>query len=269
MAAPPFSDGVLIADPAAGAGVGESKPSPILAMSQLTRRRREGPDSVTDAGKNMGMVPTIHLVVPPTPASRGAPDTAASIESERQQESKERYHSKNVRSASIEVELTPQEPSKIDNVQSEFGCRWKLHPLHIPSGLRLLLIPLVPTCGFTSIFILEIQANICKAGSRIFQAISFSVWQFSLGQRIQGWTKPSIGSITVGPHPQSDTAPVVCRGVESPHALHSAAPSAEPVTWVDLSRPLPTFTEVASTDSADYGRPRSTNLNPGKQTLPT
>jgi hypothetical protein len=140
MAAPPFSDGVLIADPAAGAGVRESKPSPILAMSQLTRRRREGPDSVTDAGKNMGMVPTIHLVVPPTPASRGAQDTAASIEvrrfcainnicrknsprpgdqSERQQESKERYHSKNVRSASIEVELTPQEPSKIDNVQSE------------------------------------------------------------------------------------------------------------------------------------------------------
>jgi hypothetical protein len=66
MAAPPFSDGVLIADLAAG--VRESKPSPILAMSQLTRRRRESPDSVTDAGKNMGMVPTIHLVVPPTPA---------------------------------------------------------------------------------------------------------------------------------------------------------------------------------------------------------
>ncbi|KAJ6564217.1 hypothetical protein B0H19DRAFT_1258687 [Mycena capillaripes] len=37
-----------------------------------------------------------------------------------------------VRSASIEVELTPQEPSKIDSVQSEFGCRPKLHPLHSP-----------------------------------------------------------------------------------------------------------------------------------------
>ncbi|KAJ7833822.1 hypothetical protein B0H13DRAFT_2428017 [Mycena leptocephala] len=53
------------------------------------------------------------------------------------------------------------------------------------------------------------------------------------------------------------------------NSLHSVAPSAEPATWVDVGRPLPTRSEVASTDSADYGRPRSTDLNPGKQTLPT
>jgi hypothetical protein len=52
-------------------------------------------------------------------------------------------------------------------------------------------------------------------------------------------------------------------------SLHSVAPSAEPATWVDVGRPLPTCTEVVSTDSADYGRPRSTDLNPGKKTLPT
>ncbi|KAJ7910760.1 hypothetical protein B0H13DRAFT_1876354 [Mycena leptocephala] len=56
-----------------------------------------------------------------------------------------------------------------------------------------------------------------------------------------------------------------CRKVQS---LHSVAPLAEPATWVDVGRPLPTRSEVASTDSADYGRPRSTDLNPGKQTLP-
>ncbi|KAJ7907477.1 hypothetical protein B0H13DRAFT_1879524 [Mycena leptocephala] len=53
------------------------------------------------------------------------------------------------------------------------------------------------------------------------------------------------------------------------YSLHSVVPSAEPATWVDIGRPLPTYTEVASTDSADYGRPRSTDLNSGKQTLPT
>ncbi|KAJ7910306.1 hypothetical protein B0H13DRAFT_1876841 [Mycena leptocephala] len=51
--------------------------------------------------------------------------------------------------------------------------------------------------------------------------------------------------------------------------LHSVTPSAELATWVDIGRPLPTCTEVVSTDSADYGRPRSTDLNPGKKTLPT
>jgi hypothetical protein len=52
-------------------------------------------------------------------------------------------------------------------------------------------------------------------------------------------------------------------------SLHSAAPSGEPVTWVDIGRPLATCTEVMSADSADHGRPRSTDVNPGKQTLPT
>ena len=32
---------------------------------------------------------------------------------------KERYHSKNVRSVSIKIKPTPQEPSKTDTIQSE------------------------------------------------------------------------------------------------------------------------------------------------------
>src|ERR1700761_3748365 len=80
MVVPPFSKGGPITYPVAGAGVRESMPSPILAMSQLTIRRREGPDLVTDAGKQMGMVPPIELVVLPTPTRREAPVTAASSE---------------------------------------------------------------------------------------------------------------------------------------------------------------------------------------------
>jgi hypothetical protein len=55
---------------------------------------------------------------------------------------------------------------------------------------------------------------------RIFQAISFSVWHLALGesgpqsasevfhlansgQRIHGWIEVGIGSMAVGPHPQS------------------------------------------------------------------
>ncbi|KAJ7797870.1 hypothetical protein B0H14DRAFT_3493162 [Mycena olivaceomarginata] len=67
----------------------------------------------------------------------------------------------------------------------------------------------------------------------------------------------------------SDDAIPACRLPPRIHALRLSISTMEPVTWMDVGRPLPTCTEVASTDSADYGRPRSTDLDPGKQTLPT